>query len=93
MAEIVVDPKELKNKAESLRNIANTIKSVLDDADHEIESMKSYWEGQASESSVNKFKKLKPEIETSYENIKKYAEFLSAASEDYQNVEIKNTQE
>ena len=55
--------------------------------------MKSYWEGQASESSVNKFKKLKPEIEKSYENINKYAEFLNAASEDYQNVEMKNIQE
>ena len=55
--------------------------------------MRSYWEGEAAESSVQKFEELKKKIETSYENIEKYSKFLENAAADYEHVEITNTQE
>ncbi len=93
MAEIMVDPNELKNKAQTLKNIASTIQTTLDSANSEIDSMKAYWEGEAAQSSVNTFKELKQKLQTSYENIEKYAKFLDEAAEDYQNVEMMNIQE
>ncbi len=58
-----------------------------------MNSMRSYWEGEAAESSVQKFEELKKKIETSYENIEKYSKFLENAAADYEHVEITNTQE
>ncbi len=93
MAEILVDPQELKNKADTLKECAQTISDIVTDVDKEMNSMRSYWEGEAAQSSVQKFEELKKKIETSYENIEKYSKFLENAAADYEHVEITNTQE
>lgn len=93
MAEILVDPQELKNKAGTLKNCARTISKIVEDVDKEMKSMSIYWEGEAAQSSVQKFEELKKKIETSYENIEKYSKFLENAAADYEHVEITNTQE
>ena len=93
MAEILVDPQELKNKAGTLKNCAQTISEIVEDVDKEMKSMSIYWEGEAAGSSVQKFEELKKKIETSYENIEKYSKFLENAAADYEHVEITNTQE
>ena len=93
MAEILVDPQELKKKANTLKDCAQTISHIVTDVDKEMNSMRSYWEGEAAGSSVQKFEELKKKIETSYENIEKYSKFLENAAADYEHVEITNTQE
>ena len=93
MAEILVDPQVLKEKATALQDCVKTMNGVFDDIGKEIEKMRNYWEGEAAQSSVQKVEELKKKIETSYKNIENYSKFLENAAADYEHVEITNTQE
>ena len=58
----------------------------------EIESLKGAWEGESTETLVNKFRGLADNFDDIYETIVSYANFLEQAAEAYDNTEAANVQ-
>ena len=92
MATIKVNSTVMREKAGTFRNVSSSIKTFTEEMTTEIDNMKSAWEGEAAEASVNKFKSLSSKFEEICNTINQYAEFLDTAAENYDKIETTNTQ-
>ncbi|MBE6574727.1 MAG: WXG100 family type VII secretion target [Ruminococcaceae bacterium] len=92
MATIKINSTVMRDKASSFKTVANSIKTFTAEMTTEIESLKSVWEGEAGETTVNKFKGLADNFEEIYTTINSYANFLEEAAAAYDNVENANVQ-
>lgn len=92
MATIKVNSIVMRDKANSFKTVANSIKTFTAEMTAEIESLKSAWEGESAETTVTKFKGLADNFEEIYSTIVSYATFLEQAAESYDNVEKANVQ-
>lgn len=92
MATIKVNSTSMRDKANAFRTVANSIKTFTGEMTAEIESMRSAWEGEAAETTVNKFKGLADNFEEMYNTIVSYASFLENAAEAYEAAEKANVQ-
>jgi len=84
MATIKVDSTAIREKAATFDSIATNIENYTEEIEREIQGMKSVWEGDAAESSVENFKRAFAERK---ETIRNYAQFLRNAAEAYDNSE------
>ncbi|MBQ8002169.1 MAG: WXG100 family type VII secretion target [Clostridia bacterium] len=92
MATIKVDSTVMRDKAGIFKNVATSIKTLTDEMTQEIESLRSAWEGESAETTVNKFKSLAATFEEKYETINQYASFLEEAANAYDEAEKAVTQ-
>lgn len=92
MATIKVNSTVMRDKANSFKTVANSIKTFTSEMTAEIESLKSVWQGESAETTVTKFKGLADNFEEIYATIVDYANFLEQAAEAYDTVETANTQ-
>lgn len=92
MATIKVNSTVMRDKANSFKTVANSIKTFTSEMTAEIESLKSVWQGESAETTVTKFKGLADNFEDIYATIVGYASFLEQAADAYDNVENANTQ-
>ncbi|MCS0674498.1 WXG100 family type VII secretion target [Cytobacillus firmus] len=83
MASIKVNSKVMRDKANSLKTIANSIRAFTEEMTKEINSLKSSWEGQAAEVAVKKFSQLSNNFKEKYDTINQYAKFLENAAEQW----------
>ena len=83
MAQIKVNSAVMREKAGNLRSASNTIQSFTADMLNEMEGLRAYWEGEAGENLVNRFKGLSDNFEEIYSTVTKYAEFLEQAADTY----------
>lgn len=92
MATIRVDSTAMREKSNSFKTISQNISTYTTDLESEINGMKSVWEGEAAESTVEKFKVFKQAFEEKKKTIDNYALFLEKAAEAYDNSEnsVKN---
>ena len=74
MATIKVNSAVMREKANSFQSVSKSIKSYTDDMIREIESLRSEWEGEAAETTVNKFKGLADNFQEIYDTINQYLE-------------------
>lgn len=92
MATIKVNSTSMRDKANSFKTVANSIKTFTGEMTAEIESMKSQWQGESAETTVTKFKGLADNFEEIYNTIVSYANFLEQAAEAYDATEGANVQ-
>lgn len=92
MATIKVNSTSMRSKAGTLEGIATTINGYFGNMTQLVESMKSVWEGDAAEKTVNEFKTLSANFEDIVNTIKGYATFLNNAAESYDTTEGVNAQ-
>lgn len=87
MATIRVDSTAMREKANAFKAIAGNISNYTDEITQEITGMKSVWEGEAAEASIQKFDKFKQNFEEIKKTIDNYAVFLEQAAEAYDSSE------
>lgn len=87
MASIKANPTVMREKSTSLNSISQTIQGITDEMLSEMEGLRSVWEGEAAEETVNHFKQLKDNFQNTYETIKQYATFLDDAAKAQENAE------
>ncbi len=92
MATIKVNSTVMREKANSFKTVANSVKTFTDEMTTEIEGLKSAWEGEAAETTVTKFRGLADNFEDIYKTIISYADFLEQAAEAYDTTETSNNQ-
>ena len=92
MATIKVNSTSMRDKANSFKTVANSIKTFTGEMTAEIESLKSTWQGESAETTVTKFKGLADNFEEVYNTIVSYANFLEQAAETYDATEGANVQ-
>ena len=92
MATIKVNSTSMRDKANSFKTVAGSIKTFTNEMTNEIESLKSVWQGESAETTVTKFRGLADNFEEIYNTIVSYANFLEQAAEAYDATERANTQ-
>lgn len=92
MAEIKVNSTVMRDKANSFKTVAASIKNFTLDMTNEIESLRATWQGEAAETLVNKFKGLSDDFENIVNTINQYANFIEKAAESYDRTESAITQ-
>lgn len=92
MATIKVNSTVMREKAGTFKTVANSIKTFTGEMTTEIENLRSAWEGESAETTVNKFKGLADNFEEIYNTIISYATFLEQAAESYDKAEAAVTQ-
>jgi len=92
MATIKVNSAVMREKADAFRNVSSTIKNFIEDMKTEINGMKSAWEGDAAEISVDKFNMHSIACLMMCDVINQYANFLESAADNYDKVESANAQ-
>jgi len=92
MASIKVNSSVMRSKAGTLEGIANSMDGYFDHMTQLVDSMKSVWEGDAAEKTVNDFKTLSANFEDIIKTIKGYASFLNNAADSYDATESANAQ-
>ena len=92
MATIKVNSTSMRDKANSFKTVANSIKTFTGEMTAEIESLRSTWQGESAETTVTKFKGLSDDFEEIYNTIIAYANFLEQAAESYDATENANVQ-
>jgi len=92
MATIKVNSTVMREKAGAFKTVANSIKTFTGEMTREIENLRSAWEGESAETTVNKFKGLADNFEEIYNTIISYATFLEQAAESYDKAEAAVTQ-
>lgn len=92
MATIKVNSTSMRDKANSFKTVANSIKTFTGEMTAEIESLKSTWQGESAETTVTKFKGLADNFDDIYNTIMAYANFLEQAAESYDATENANVQ-
>lgn len=92
MATIKVNSTSMRDKANSFKTVANSIKTFTGEMTAEIESLKSAWQGESAETTVTKFKGLTDNFEDIYNTIISYANFLEQAADSYDAAENANVQ-
>ena len=92
MATIKVNSTAMREKANSFKTVATSIKSFTTEMTTEVESMKSAWEGEAAETLITKFRGLSDNFDEVYKTIIAYANFLEQAAEAYDTTETANVQ-
>ncbi|KON87973.1 hypothetical protein AF332_14825 [Sporosarcina globispora] len=83
MASIKVNSKVMRDKANSLKTIANSIRTFTEEMNKEINSLRSSWEGQAAEVAVKKFGQLSNNFKEKFDTINQYSKFLENAAEQW----------
>lgn len=83
MASIKVNSTSMREKANTFRGVATSVKTCTDEMTQQVESLRSTWEGEAGETAVTKFKELSGKFEELYKTINQYASFLDEAAEAY----------
>ncbi len=91
MATIRVNTTVMRDKAQSLVSISNSIRNFVDEMNKEVDGMRSFWEGEAAESTIKEYHRLATGFEDIYATIEKYSEFLNTAADGYDNVQTSNT--
>lgn len=92
MATIKVNSTSMRDKANSFKTVANSIKTFTAEMTAEVESLRSAWQGESAETTVTKFKGLADNFEEVYNTIVAYANFLEQAAEAYDSAEAANVQ-
>ena len=92
MATIKVNSSSMREKANSFKTVASSIRTFTGEMTAEIESLKNAWQGESAETTVNKFKGLADNFEDIYNTIIGYANFLEQAAEAYDAAESANLQ-
>lgn len=92
MASIKVNSTVMREKSESLKNIANSIKGFTEEMKNEINRLKSSWEGDVAETTVRKFNELSDDFEERFNTINSYAAFLVKAADEWDRVNQENLQ-
>ncbi|MBE5951835.1 MAG: WXG100 family type VII secretion target [Lachnospiraceae bacterium] len=92
MATIKVNSTVMRDKANSFKTVANSIRTFTSEMTAEVESLKNAWQGESAETTVIKFKGLADNFEEIYQTIIGYANFLEQAAEAYDNAESANVQ-
>ena len=92
MATIKVNSTSMRDKANSFKTVANSIKTFTAEMTAEVESLRSAWQGESAETTVTKFKGLADNFEEVYNTIVAYANFLEQAAESYDAAEAANVQ-
>ena len=92
MATIKVNSTVMREKANSFKTVASSIKTFTNEMTTEVESLKAYWEGESAETLVTKFRGLADNFEDIYNTIISYANFLEQAAEAYDTTEAANVQ-
>ena len=92
MATIKVNSTSMRDKANAFKNVARSVDVFTKEMTAEIERLKSAWQGEAAETTVNKFKGLADNFEEIVSTINGYANFLEQAAEAYDATEDANVQ-
>jgi WXG100 family type VII secretion target len=92
MATIKVNSTSMRDKANSFKTVANSIKTFTAEMTAEVESLRSAWQGESAETTVTKFKGLADNFDEIYNTIVSYAAFLEQAAEAYDATENANVQ-
>ncbi|MBR2944722.1 MAG: WXG100 family type VII secretion target [Clostridia bacterium] len=92
MATIKVNSTSMRDKANSFKTVANSIKTFTGEMTAEIESLRSTWQGESAETTVAKFQGLADNFDDIYTTIISYATFLEKAADTYDATENANVQ-
>lgn len=90
--QLKVTPKELKNKATSIKTSINSIERELDDITSTILGTKKYWQGDASDMHQQNFSKFKADIPSVVKALKEHPDELLRMADIYVEVEAKNNE-
>ena len=90
MADIKVNSTAMREKAGNLRSSSSSIRNFTNEMTTEIESLRSYWEGDAGETLVQRFKALAPRFDEICNTINDYGTFLDQAADSFDKTEEAN---
>lgn len=90
MATIKVNSTVMREKANTFKTVATSVKGYTDDMFAEVDRLKAHWEGNAAEATVNQFKNLATQFEEICKSIEKYGDFLEGAALSYDTTESAN---
>ncbi len=90
MATIKVNSKVMREKSNTFEAVAKSVKGYTAEMLNEVESLRAYWEGDAAEATVKKFKSLNDKFEEIVKTIESYSSFLENAAQVYEKTEAAN---
>lgn len=90
MASIKVNSTVMRDKANTFKTVAKSVKGYTDDMLNEVDGLRAYWEGDAAEATVKQFKNLATQFEEICKSIESYGIFLEEAAERYDAAESAN---
>jgi len=90
MATIKVNSTVMREKANTFKTVAKSVKGYTDDMITEVDGLKAYWEGDAAEATVKQFKNLASQFEEICKSIENYGAFLESAAQSYDTAESAN---
>lgn len=89
MADLIqVSSLAMRDKSNTLKAAANSIKTLTEEMKSEISKMRPTWEGEASEKFVVKFDGLNDNFQEIYDVINQYAQFLVDAADEFDRAEV-----
>lgn len=91
MATIKVNSAVMREKANTFKTVAKSVKGYADDMLAEVDGLKAFWEGNAAEETVTEFKKLALQFEEICKSIESYGDFLESAAKGYDTANSPNT--
>ncbi|GKU29321.1 WXG100 family type VII secretion target [Clostridium folliculivorans] len=92
MATIKVTSSVMREKAGTLKNCGNSIRTLTEEIKGEINRLKSSWEGETAETTIRKFNELNDDFQERYDVINEYAKFLEEAANEFDRVDQLNKQ-
>lgn len=92
MAEIKVNSVSIREKAETFKTLADSIRSYTEDMKQTMSNLQSYWEGLASDNTRAEFNKFQETFDEKYNTIIRFSQFLENTAADYERTEQANAQ-
>lgn len=92
MATIKINSAVMRDKSATLTSVSSTIRTLTDELLQEMDRLKSTWEGEVAETTVQKFKALSDDFEERYVTIDSYANFLENAATEWDRINAENLQ-
>lgn len=86
MATIKVNSETMRSKAQTLKEIAESIKTYTEEMLERMTNLKSSYTGDAADALINRFRELSDDFEERYKTIISYSDFLNKAADEYDRV-------
>jgi WXG100 family type VII secretion target len=91
MAQIKVDSRVMREKANVLSTQATSMLNLYNEMDREVSGIHNRMKGTTVDTAVQQFRGMKPTFERIRTDIEKYSAFLNQAAENYDRTEAEGT--
>ena len=92
MAEIKVNSAGIREKAETFKALADSIRAYTEEMKETVNGLQPSWEGLASDNTRADFNKFQETFDEKYNTIIRFSQFLENTANEYERTEQANAQ-